>query len=129
VKKGRFTEEQIAYAVAQELTGQKIAAICRKLSDSEQTFYRWEKKFGSMGVAEVRRLKQLEDENAKLQQLVADLSLDKAIPQDVLRKKSDSRPVPRAGRVSARCLPSDGASGIRVMCASRTRRLVTCRSS
>ena len=87
MKKGRFTEEQIAYAVAQELTGQKIAAICRKLSDSEQTFFRWEKKFGSMGVAEVRRLKQLEDENAKLQQLVADLSLDKAILQDVLRKK------------------------------------------
>ena len=55
---------------------------------SEQTFYRWKKKFGSMGVAEVRRLKQLEDENAKLKRLVADLSLDKAILQDVLRKKA-----------------------------------------
>jgi putative transposase len=87
VKKKRFTEEQIAYALAQESTGQTIAEICRKLGVSEQTFYRWKKKFGSMGVAEVRRLKQLEDENAKLKRLVADLSLDKAILQDVLRKK------------------------------------------
>jgi putative transposase len=77
VKKKRFTEEQIAYALAQESTGQTIAEICRKLGVSEQTFYRWTKKFGSMGVAEVRRLKQL----------VADLSLDKAILQDVFRKK------------------------------------------
>ena len=92
MKKKRFTEEQIAYALAEESTGQTIAEICRKLGVSEQTFYRWKKKkmkkkFGSMGVAEVRRLKQLEDENAKLKRLVADLSLDKAILQDVLRKK------------------------------------------
>ena len=76
MKKKRFTEEQIAYALAQESTGQTIAEICRRLGVSEQTFYRWKKKFGSMGVAEVRRLKQL----------VADLSLDKAILQNVLRK-------------------------------------------
>ncbi len=87
MKKKRFTEEQIAYALAWESTGQTIAEICRKLGVSEQTFYRWKKKFGSMGVAAVRRLKQLEDENAKLKRLVADLSLDKAILQDVLRKK------------------------------------------
>ncbi len=73
MKKKRFTEEQIAYALAQESTGQTIAEICRKLGVSEQTFYRWKKKFGAMGVAEVRRLKQLEDENAKLKRLVADL--------------------------------------------------------
>jgi putative transposase len=110
VKKKRFTEEQIAYALAQESTGQTIAEICRKLGVSEQTFYRWKKKFGAMGVAEVRRLKQLEDENAKLKRLVADLSLDKAILQDVLRKKSDARPAPWAGRVRTRCLPGDGAA-------------------
>jgi len=86
VKKKRLTEGQIAHALAQESTGQTIAEICRKLGVSEQTFCRWTKKFGSMGVAEVRRLKQLEDENAKLKRLVADLSLDKAILQDVLRK-------------------------------------------
>ena len=62
MKKKRFTEEQIAYALAQESTGQTIAEICRKLDVSEQTFYPWKKKkkFGAMGVAEVRRLKQLE---------------------------------------------------------------------
>ena len=87
MNKKRFTEEQIAYALAQESMTQTIAEICRKLGESEQTFYRCKKKFGSMGVAEVRRLKQLEDENAKLKRLVADLSLDKAILQDVLRKK------------------------------------------
>jgi len=111
VKKKRFTEEQIAYALAQESTGQTIAEICRKLGVSEQTFYRWKKKFGSMGVAEVRRLKQLEDENAKLKRLVADLSLDKAILQDVLRKSPT--PGQRRGlRVRARCLPGDGAPGM-----------------
>jgi putative transposase len=87
VKEKRFTQEQIAYALAQESTGQTIAEICRKLGVYEQTFYRWKKKFGSMGVAEVRRLKQLEGENAKLSRLVADLSLDRAILQDVLRRK------------------------------------------
>ena len=86
MKRKRFTEEQIAYAQAQESTGQTIAEICRKLGVSEQTFYRWKKKFGSMGVTEVRWLKQLEDETAKLKRLVADLSLDKPIMQDVLRK-------------------------------------------
>lgn len=111
MKKKRFTEEQIAFALAQESTGQTIAEICRRLGVSEQTFSRWKKKFGAMGVAEVRRLKQLEDENSKLKRLLADLSLDKAILQDVLREKeSDSRPAPRAGRVRTRCLPGDGAT-------------------
>ena len=72
--------------IAQESTRQTIAEICRRLGVSEQTFYRW-KKFGAVGVAEVRRLKQLEDENAKLKWLVADLSLDKALLEDVLRKE------------------------------------------
>jgi putative transposase len=88
VKKKRFTEEQIAYALAQESSGQTIAEICRPLGVCEQTFYRWKKKYGSMGLAEVRRLKQLEEENVKLKRLVADLSLDKAILQD-LRVPSD----------------------------------------
>ena len=84
MKKKRFTEQQIAYALAQESTGQTIVEICRKLGVSEQTFYRWKKKFGSMGVAEVCRLKQFEDENARLKRIVANLRLDKAILQDVL---------------------------------------------
>ncbi len=64
-----------------------VEEVCRKLGISQQTFYRWKKKFAGLGVAEVRRLKQLEDENRKLKQLVADLSLDKQILQDVLSKK------------------------------------------
>ncbi len=69
-----------------------------------------EEEVGAVGVAEVRRLKQLEDDIAKFKRLVADLSLDKAILQDVLRKKSDAWPAPWAGRVRTRCLSGDGAT-------------------
>jgi putative transposase len=61
--------------------------VCRKLGISDATFYNWRKKFGGLGPSEVRRLKQLEEENSKLKRLVADLSLDKAMLQDVLAKK------------------------------------------
>ena len=69
------------------LTAFQVSEVCRKMGISEQTFYRWKKQFAGMGVAEVRRLKVLEEENHKLKQLVADLSLDKQMLQDVLRKK------------------------------------------
>ena len=87
MKKSRFTEEQIAFALRQAEGGTPVREICRKMQISEQTFYRWKKKFAGMGVAEVRRLKQLEEENRKLKQLVADLSLDKHILQDALKGK------------------------------------------
>ncbi len=87
MKKSRFTEEQIAFALRQSESGTPVEEICRKLGVSEQTFYRWKKKFAGMGVSEVRRLKQLEEENRKLKQLVADLSLDKAMLQEIVRKK------------------------------------------
>jgi putative transposase len=87
MKKSRFTEEQIAFALRQAEGGTAITEICRKLGASEQTFYRWKKKFAGLGVAELRRLRQLEEENRKLKQLVADLSLDKRMLQDVLSKK------------------------------------------
>jgi putative transposase len=87
VKKSRYTEEQIAYALKQAETGTPVAEVLRRLGISEQTFYRWKKLYGGLGVGELRRLKQLEDENRKLKQLVADLSLDKHILQDVLSKK------------------------------------------
>jgi len=85
--KKRFSEEQIAFALRQHESGTTVAEIVRKMGITEQTFYRWKKKFGGLGVAELRRLKQLEEENRKLKQLVADLSLDKQILQDVLSKK------------------------------------------
>jgi putative transposase len=87
MKKSRYTEEQIAYALRQAETGTPVAEVLRKMGISEQTFYRWKKLYGGMGVAEVRRLKQLEEENAKLKRLVADLSLDKIMLQDVVRSK------------------------------------------
>lgn len=87
MKKSSFTEEQIAFALRQAEGGASIREVCRKMGVSEQTFFRWKKKFAGMGVAEVRRLKQLEEENRKLKQLVADLSLDKAMLQDALRGK------------------------------------------
>lgn len=87
MKKTTYTEEQIAFALRQAESGANVAELCRKMGVSEQTFYRWKKKYGGLGVAEVRRLKQLEEENKKLKQLVADLSLDRAMLQDVLAKK------------------------------------------
>lgn len=83
----RFTEEQIAFALRQHESGTAIAEIVRKMGISEQTFYRWKKKFAGMGVAEVRKLKSLEEENKKLKQLVADLALDKKMLQDVVQGK------------------------------------------
>jgi putative transposase len=80
-KKTRHTEEQIAFALKQAETG---TAVIRRMGISEQTFYRWKKVYGGLGVGKLRRLKLLEEENRKLKQLVADLSLDKHILQDVL---------------------------------------------
>lgn len=87
MKKSRFTEEQISFALQQAEHGTPIKEVVRKLGITEQTFYRWRKKYGGMGTAELRRLKQLEDENRRLKRLVADLSLDKAMLQDVVAKK------------------------------------------
>ena len=87
VKKIRYTEEQLAYALKQAETGTPVSEVLRRMGISEQTFYRWKKLYGGLGVGELRRLKQPEDEDRKLKQLLADLSLDKHILQDVLSKK------------------------------------------
>jgi putative transposase len=87
MKQSAFTEEQIAYTLRQVEAGTPVAEVCRKLGVSEQTFYQWKRKFAGMGVAELRRLRQLEEENRKLKPLVADLTLDKHMLQEVLRKK------------------------------------------
>ena len=87
MKRSRFTEAQIAFALKQQELGVAVEEICRKLGISDATFYNWKKKFSGLGPSELRRLKQLEEENAKLKRLVADLSLDKAMLQDVVRRK------------------------------------------
>jgi len=84
--KKRFTEKQIAFALRQAETVTLVAEVCRKMGISEATFYNWKKKYGGIGVSELRRLKQLGEENRKLKQLIADLSLDKKMLQDVLYK-------------------------------------------
>ena len=87
MKKSKFTTEQIAFALHQADTGTAIEEVCRKVGISQATFYAWRKKYAGLGMSELRRLKQLEEENRKLKQLVADLSLDKVMLQDVLKKK------------------------------------------
>ena len=83
----RYREEQIIYALREVQGGRKIAEVCRELGVSEQTYHHWKRKYAGMGVTELRRLKQLEDENASLRKLVADLSLDKHILQEIVSKK------------------------------------------
>jgi putative transposase len=87
MKKLKFTEQQIAYALRQAEAGTRVAEVCRKMGISQNTFYQWKKKYGGLGVSELRRLKQLEEENRQLKRMVADLSLDKQMLQDVLSKK------------------------------------------
>ena len=87
MKKSKFTEEQVVYALKQAEAGVPIKELCRKYGVSDATFYAWRKKYGGLGAEEMRRLKQLEDENRRLKGLVADLALDKQILQDVLSKK------------------------------------------
>ena len=85
--KKRYSEQQIVYALKQAEVGERVSEICRKMGVAEATFYNWKKKYKGMGITELRRMKELEEENRKLKQLVADLSLDKQILQDIVSKK------------------------------------------
>ena len=87
MKRQRHTEEQIAFVLKQVELGAPVAEVCRKIGVTENTFYRWKAKYGSMLPGDMKRLRQLEEENAKLKKLVAELSLDKVMLQDVLSKK------------------------------------------
>ena len=88
MKKSRFTEEQVAYALRQTESGTAVADVCRQIGISEATFYVWKKKYAHLGVSELRRLRQLEDENGRLKRLVADLTLDKHMLAEALRKNA-----------------------------------------
>jgi len=87
VRKSKFSEDQIAFALKQNELGTSVEEVCRKMGISDATFYVWRKKYGGIGPSELRRLRQLEEENRRLKQIVADLSLDKAMLQAVVAKK------------------------------------------
>lgn len=87
MKTSKYTEEQIVYALRQVESGEAVVEVCRRLGISQQTFYSWKKKYGGVGSTELKRMRLLEDENRKLKRLVADLSLDKHMLQEVIEKK------------------------------------------
>ena len=87
MKRSKFTESQIAFILRQAEEGTAVEEVCRKAGISQQTYYRWRKKYGGLMPSEMKRLKQLDEENQRLKKLVADLSLDKAMLQDVIKRK------------------------------------------
>lgn len=87
MKKSKFTEQQIAFALQQAATGTSVEEVCRKLGISQATFFRWKKVYGGLMPSEVRKLRHLEEENARLRKLVADLTLDKEMLSEVIKKK------------------------------------------
>jgi putative transposase len=87
MKTSKYTEEQIVDALRQVEAGEAVVEVCRRLGISQQTFYSWKKKYGGVGSTELKRMRLLEDENRKLKRLVADLSLDKHMLQEVIEKK------------------------------------------
>ncbi len=115
MKKSKYTEDQIAFALKQAETGTRVEEVCRKFGIFEATLYNWKKKYGGMGVSELRRLKQLEDENRRLKGLVADLSLDldKEMLQEVIKKSSEACHEARIGRLDDGCLPGQCQTGER----------------
>ena len=113
MKGKRFTDEQITYALRQAEGGTPVADVCRQLGVSEASFYLWKKKYGKLGMTEIRELRQLRDENARLKRLVADLTLDKHILCEVVKKKSEAGTTSCAGPVDS------GALSVSVRNASR----------
>lgn len=87
MKRSRFSDEQIAYVLRQAEAGTAVADVCRQLGISEATFYVWKKRYANLGVSELRELRQLREENFKLKRIVADLTLDKSILTEIVRKQ------------------------------------------
>ena len=87
MRASKFTDAQKAFNLKHDEAGIPVAEICRKAGISQATFFNWKKRYGGLMPSEMRRLKELEDENARLKRIVADLSLDKEMLQDVLKRK------------------------------------------
>jgi putative transposase len=101
IKKSRFTEQQIAFALQQAEGGTSVEEVCRKMGIRQATFFRWKKVYGGLMPSEVRRLKQLEEENARLRKLVADLTLDKEMLTEVIKKRFNGDTRTRDDRLRA----------------------------
>lgn len=117
MKKSKFSDQQIAFALQQAETGTSVADVCRKLGISEATFYRWKNRCGGLMPSEVRKLKHLEEENARLRRLVSDLSLDKDMLQEV-QKKSKACPEAGTGGPCSHLLPGWDATSLSRPCAA-----------
>jgi putative transposase len=114
MKGKRFTEEQITYALRQAEGGTPVVDVCRQLGVSEASFYLWKKKYGKLGMTEIQEMRQLRDEKARLKRLVAELTLDKHILGEVVRKKSSETSAQmRAGRMNPRALRGERTQGNR----------------
>ncbi len=87
MKRSRYSEEKILYALKQAESGTQVGDVCRQMGISEATFYVWKKKYGGLSLTELRELRQLREENAKLKRLVADLTLDRHVLQGIVKKK------------------------------------------
>jgi len=112
VKKKRFSVEQIVAVLKEAELGTPVADLIRKVGISEQTFYRWKKVYGGLEPSQARKLKQLEEENAKLKRLVADLSLDKIMLQDVVKKSGEALGAPRHDPVHGDALRGERTQGV-----------------
>ena len=114
MKRSKFTEEQITYALRQHDAGTPVGNICRQLGVSAASFYAWKKKYVHMGVSELRELRQLRDENARLKRLVADLTLDKQILTDAVKKSFEAGETPGTGALDGRPLSGQRTESLRV---------------
>ena len=123
MKRSKFSEEQVAYALRQVEAGTPVGDVCRQLGVSEATFYAWKKKYAHLGVSELRRLRQLEDENARLKRLVADLTLDKHMLSGPAKKRL--RPA-RRWNEERRALKRSPRAHSRLLTASHAARYVAC---
>ena len=112
MKRSKFSEEQITYALRQHEAGTCVEDVCRQLGVSQATFYNWKKKYAHMGVSELRELRQLREENARLKRVVANLALDKQILSDVVKKSYEAGEASCAGPLDASQLSSECAPGL-----------------
>ncbi len=104
-----FSEEQILFALKQGDAGQPIADVCRQMGINEATYYVWKKRYANMGLLEVRELRQLRDENARLKRLVADLTLDRHVLQEVIKKRSSHAQTSGHSTMDTGLLPAERA--------------------